>query len=135
MAVIKWDDSYSVNIALIDNQHKKLIDMINQLSEAMLQGKSKDILGTILDKMTHYATVHFTTEEKYFEKFAYKGADVHNMQHSEFIKRVKEFRTSYNDGAALLSMDIIDFLRNWLKHHIQVSDKKYSKFLNENGVT
>ena len=77
MALIQWGDSLSVNIVEIDIQHQKLVGMINDLNDAMLQRKGKDILGKILNGLMAYATVHFATEERYFTRFAYSETDSH----------------------------------------------------------
>lgn len=71
MALIQWDDSFSVKVAEIDQQHKRLIVMINELHDAMKQGKGKDALGKIINGLISYTATHFDTEERYFDQFEY----------------------------------------------------------------
>jgi hemerythrin-like metal-binding protein len=134
MAFISWDDSYSVHVREIDDQHRKLIDMINSLHEAMKEGRGRNVIGTILDEMSDYAAVHFDTEEKLFEKYRYPGKSDHKQEHDAFVGQVIDFRKKYSRDELFLSLEVTDYLRNWLLRHIQGSDMKYSSFLNSCGV-
>jgi len=125
MAIITWNESLMVGIPDIDKQHQSLVVGINNLQDAMAQGKGKDFLEHLLDDMLAYSTIHFSTEENYFEKFNYDDAQQHIKEHRAFAKKVVEFKTDYEAGKALLSIEIMTFLRDWLIHHIMVVDKKY----------
>ena len=92
MSRIKWDDSMSVNISEIDQQHKQLITIINDLHEAMSEGRGKKILRVILRQLTDYTEIHFETEEIYFDKYKFPDAKNHNAEHAEFIQKISEFR-------------------------------------------
>ncbi len=132
--MFKWDESYSVNVKEIDEQHKKIIDILNELIRAMKHGRSRETLGRIIERLIDYAKVHFKTEEKYFHKFGYPDSDEHEKEHQDFVKKVEEFKKKYDEGRAMLSYEILDFLTNWLKHHIKIIDKKYSRFFNDRGL-
>jgi len=134
MAMITWDDKYSVGVSEIDAQHKQLISMINRLHDAMLAGKSKEILGGILNGLIDYTGSHFKTEEVFFDKFAYPGTLYHVKEHRDFVSTVTNFKTKYDAGSASFSIELMTFLSDWLKKHISVSDKKYGPFLNAKGV-
>jgi hemerythrin len=134
MALIQWDDSFSVNVAEIDRQHQQLIGMINDLNDAMRQGKGKSVLGKITDGLVNYTTTHFRTEESYFDKFEYPEADSHKKAHSDFVKKVSGFKDEFEKGNVTLSIQVMDFLSDWLQKHIKGLDKKYGPFFNENGL-
>jgi len=134
MALIKWDDSFSVNIVEIDGQHQKLVGMINDLNDAMRQGKSKDVLGKIVSGLIGYAGTHFKTEEKYFDQFGYPETNSHKKEHSDFTQKVAEFKNQFDKGAFGLSIEVMNFLSNWLQNHIKTVDKKYGAFFNEKGL-
>ena len=134
MPLISWNNSLSVNVAEIDLQHKKLIAMINELSDAMKQGRGKDVLGQILNGLVHYTATHFKTEETYFIRFGYPDMDQHKSEHAAFVQKVSDSRDEFEKGRLALSVDIMNFLSDWLKNHIMVTDKKYSKFFNTNGL-
>lgn len=134
MALIQWDDSFSVKVAEIDRQHQQLIGMINDLNDAMRQGKGKAVLGKIINGLINYTTTHFITEEKYFEKFGYPAADSHKKTHTDFVKKVSEFKDEFEKGNITLSIQVLDFLSDWLQNHIKGVDKKYGPFFNEKGL-
>lgn len=134
MAFINWEPKYSVNVELIDNQHKSLVETINLLHDAMKQGKSKEVLGGILDNLINYTKEHFTTEENFFQKFDYKEKNAHKLEHDNFVRKAVEFKKSYDSGNTVISSEVLNFLSTWIKNHILVSDKKYSEFLNSKGI-
>jgi len=135
MALFQWDDSYSVGIAVIDEQHRKLVGMINTLDDAMRQGRGKSVLSGILSEMVRYTAMHFSTEEEYFKRYEYPGAGPHLEEHEKFTSKVSEFQKGFDAGRIGLSTDVMNFLTDWLKKHILGSDKRYGQFLVERGVS
>jgi hemerythrin len=134
MALINWDNSFSVKVDEIDRQHQKLVSLINDLNDAMRQGKGKDILGKIINGLIGYAGTHFKTEEKYFAQFGYPETDSHKTEHADFTRKVSEFKNKFDKGTIGLSIEVLDFLSSWLQNHIKSVDKKYSAFFNEKGL-
>jgi len=134
MPLFNWNDSYSVKIALIDTQHKKLIDIINDLHDSMKAGKSKELLGKTLNELINYTEYHFKTEEDLFSKYGYPESTTHKRQHGDFVDQVTKYKSNYESGISVLSIEIMVFLKDWLLEHIAGTDKKYSPFLNSKGV-
>jgi len=129
MVLVKWDEKYSVGLESIDTQHKTLVGLINQLHEAMKLGRSKELIKPTLDSLTKYTKEHFTFEEEKMQAVNYPGLAEHRNQHEEFVKKVDAFVADYDAGRAGLTFAIINFLRDWLLHHIADTDKKYSSYL------
>lgn len=134
MALLKWSDDYSVKVVEIDKQHQKLFTLINDLYDAMLARKTKEVMGKILEELKTYTVVHFSKEEKYFEKFSYPAINSHIKEHESFVAKVVEFQKGFESGKLFLSTEITTFLKEWLSHHIKVIDKQYSMFLNSKGI-
>jgi len=134
MALINWNDSFSVNVAEIDQQHQKLIALINELHDAMTQGKGEDILGKILNGLISYTGTHFKTEEKYFAQFGYPDTDSHKKEHHAYVQKVSDFKDGFENGELSLSIEVMTFLYDWWRNHIKETDKKYSQFFNEKGL-
>jgi hemerythrin len=134
MSILAWSHSFSVNVEEIDNQHKKLVDLINMLYDANKEGKAEDILLDILEELTSYAAEHFQTEEKYFDQFNYPNIIEHKKEHNAFIAQVFKFKNDIMAGRISISMNIMRFLVDWLTNHIKGSDKAYSAFFNEHGL-
>ncbi len=134
MSYIEWNDTYSVKINEIDEQHKKLISLINELHNAMSKGKSKEILESILSGLVDYTVEHFSTEEKYMDKFNYPDSLMHKKEHQTFVRQVQEYQEKLKDKNFLLSIQVMNFLKDWLLNHILGLDKKYSDLFIENGL-
>jgi hemerythrin len=134
MAVINWSSELSVGVDDIDQQHKRLIGMVNDLDDAMRKGKGKEILGRIIDKMNGYTVTHFKTEEDLFTRFGYPESASHRKEHASFVNKSAEIKGDFLSGKLALSIEVMGFLGKWWKDHILGTDRKYSKFFAEKGV-
>ncbi|HPM43296.1 MAG TPA: bacteriohemerythrin [Candidatus Omnitrophota bacterium] len=134
MPLIDWRPEFSVNIEVIDEQHKKLIDNINILHDAMKEGKAKDILSKIFDGLVEYAVNHFATEEGFFYIYDYPQAEEHKKEHDNFKAKVRDMKAKFEGGKVGLPIELSDFLRDWLQKHVLDMDRKYGPFLNDKGV-
>lgn len=134
MALITWTPDLSVNIAEIDSQHQKLIDMINNLYDAMRSGKGKDIIGDIVSVLVDYTKTHFGYEEKVFDQFNYPETTTHKLAHKGFVDKVVGFQNDIKAGNVSLSIDVMNFLKDWLTTHIKGTDKKYTQFFHDHGI-
>ncbi len=135
MALMEWSDSYSVKVSTLDNQHKKIIVLINDLHSAMRQAKGKEALADILDELTDYTVFHFSAEEKLMKEKNFPGYVNHKAEHDKLTKQVKELAANYKSGKNVVSQEVMLFLKEWLLHHIGESDKKYSSFFNNAGIS
>jgi len=129
MELIKWTDQYSVGIKEIDNQHKGLVIIINELFSYMSEGKAKENLNEIFDHLTEYIKKHFFVEETMLVKYAYPDYDQHKVEHSKFIQKLNDLKSEFKSGKITISLEILNFLKDWLLNHIQHTDKKYSAFI------
>lgn len=134
MALLAWKDDYSVNINEIDEQHKKLVAMINELSDAMSQKRGKEVLDDILKRLADYTVSHFSKEENLMKTNGYPEYDEHKAKHEKMTAKVLALQDELKQGKISLSIEVMDFLKNWLDKHILGTDKKYSGFLNSVGV-
>ncbi|MDT3700179.1 MAG: bacteriohemerythrin [Thermincola sp.] len=134
MAYITLDEKYSVGVKEIDLQHQKLVELINSLHDAMKEGKGKDVLARVIQELVKYAASHFATEEKYMTKFNYPGYSAHKAEHEKFVKQVVDFQKDFDSGKAVMTLEVMSFLKDWLVKHILGTDKKYTSFFNEHGL-
>lgn len=134
MALFEWNDMFSVGVASIDQQHKKLIDYVNQLHDAMMEGKANDEVAPILDGLISYTATHFAHEEMYFDKFGYEETAEHKQLHQDLVAQVMDFKGKFDSGEVTLSSDLMEFLKDWLMNHIMQEDKKYTDCLTSNGA-
>ena len=134
MPLITWDKKFSVNVVEIDEQHKNLIMVINELDEAINQGKGKEILGKILSSLIRYTETHFKTEEDFFIQYGYADKDNHKKEHDSFVQKISDILDDFDKKEISLSLEVLTFLTDWLQNHINGTDKKYSQFFNEKGL-
>lgn len=134
MALLEWSDKYSVNIKEMDEQHKKLFNMVNELHDAMKGGRGKEALGGIFAGLIQYVGTHFAAEERLMNAHAYTGYIAHKAEHDKLTKKALELQKSFQEGTPVVTMEVMNFLKDWLQNHILGTDKKYSQFLNSKGV-
>lgn len=129
MSIIKWEEKFSVRIPEIDHQHQHLIDLINQLYDAMRAGQGKTKLQEILNELINYTDYHFKTEEKLFDTYHYPHNLEHRKHHDSLRSQVIDFNTKFHDGRTTISLELLSFLKDWVKNHILDEDFKYSEYL------
>jgi len=136
VTVIEWSDEYSVGIASIDDQHKKLVALINQLNTAMAAGEAASKLAEIFRGLAEYTQVHFAYEESLFDQFGYPQSETHIKQHRWLIQRIQQFKEEFGQApSGAIGLELMQFMTNWLTDHIQVSDRAYSDYLLKRGVS
>jgi hemerythrin len=130
VSLVVWDDRLSVGFEILDNQHKVLIDIINDLVRACGKGAIiKDIVFVkTLRKAIDYAQIHFAAEEKYLRQAGYPGLAAQKKEHEAFVagvmRQLQSFEENRNDPVVL-----VEFLKSWLLNHIAVMDRKYAPYL------
>ena len=134
MSMVVWDDSYSVEIQEIDEQHKCLIQIMNELYTAMANKSNRDLIGDVLDKLVDYTKVHFAVEEALMRIFHYEEYEEHKAIHDRIVAKVLEFQGQFRSGNDKVGMDLLMFLKDWLFDHINKVDKRYVKTFQKGGV-
>lgn len=132
---IEWDDKYSVGIESIDRQHKRLVNLINQLKTAVDYSTGEEFEREALDELVDYTKTHFSYEEELMEKYGYPDYEPHKAQHRKMIKQVEEVLAEYEEDHDRAMEHALGFLKDWLINHINGTDKEYSEFLQSKGVT
>ncbi|OHB77937.1 MAG: hypothetical protein A2Z25_12100 [Planctomycetes bacterium RBG_16_55_9] len=129
MEVIEWNESYSVGVEELDEQHKRLFKMINTLFEAPATGMGPQSLSYLLADMREYASVHFSTEERYMSECAYPDTANHIRAHQYYRNQVNALCARNVTDKSQLPADMLRFLYEWLAEHILSCDKRYAPFL------
>jgi hemerythrin len=125
--IFPWREAYSVHIPQIDAQHQQLIGLINQLHAAMLQGNGKPALAQILTQLVRYTDSHFSYEESMLRQRGYPGLAAHQAEHQKLKKQVVDLQVQFQAGKLLLTMQVMQFLKEWLANHILSRDMDYAK--------
>ncbi|MBN2756345.1 MAG: hemerythrin family protein [Bacteroidales bacterium] len=128
MAFLNWENSFSVGVDSLDEQHKVLIEMINDFYENIKTRSNKENISLLLKKMKEYTILHFKTEEAYLKKINFPQTENHKKEHDKFIEKVADVEKKFNEGKMVLSVEITTFLKEWLKTHILIIDMKYANY-------
>jgi hemerythrin len=137
MVKIAWDDSLSVGIRLIDEQHKMLIQRLQALLHAIETYQSVNEIVKTLDFLIEYTNFHFSTEEKHMNETKYPGLKYHQTQHEEFKATLRNLTVDFEEDGATraLAESVNTFLMNWLVKHIKAVDVQFGTFLMEKDLT
>jgi hemerythrin-like metal-binding protein len=134
MALVTWDQTYSVSVKKMDQQHQKLFALINALYDAMKQRAGNSVLQNTLRELHTYTVTHFRAEEELLRKTSYPGLDRHQAEHRKFVDKVSQFASDLEAGRITISVPLLQFLKDWLTDHIQWTDRSYADHLNASGV-
>jgi hemerythrin-like metal-binding protein len=132
--MFEWKPDYSVKIASIDGQHQNLFRMAEELFASMNAGQGKTALSKTLDRLVQYTQVHFAHEERLMQAHRYPDLAAHIAEHRALTQKVVAFQSDFETGKALVTVQLLHFLKDWLQHHIAESDQKYAPFLKEKAV-
>ncbi|HEY3440379.1 MAG TPA: bacteriohemerythrin [Paludibaculum sp.] len=129
MAFVNWKEEFSVRVPEIDTQHRRLLDIINKLHEAMRMGGKPDALKAVIDELVSYTRYHFGYEEQMLARAGYRGLEEHQRKHRAMVAQVEGFASEITSGKASVSLKLMSFLKDWLSRHIMETDQQYSGYL------
>jgi len=118
----------------MDNHHRQLIKLINQLYEIIRDNTGFESVDAILEEMANYADYHFSAEENLLEQHDFPGLEEQRKSHGQYLSQIDELRKKFDKDSRESVQNIYVFLRNWLINHIVLEDKKYGTFLWGKGV-
>ncbi|MDR1025219.1 MAG: bacteriohemerythrin [Treponema sp.] len=130
---VEWDDRYSVGIPLIDEQHKELIRLTNELYQGCLTGddEAREFFFNAARGATDYVKYHFSAEERMMENIKYPYLAEHRRRHEDFIIKVLEDVKSFQGGRKFVPNNFVRFLRDWILSHIAIEDTRYARYIME----
>ena len=127
---IEWTTNLTVGVNSIDNQHKKLFDMANQLFEAGKNNKTKEFISELLSFLDDYTRKHFHDEEAYMKSINYPGLDDQKKLHADFIAALVKLKKEYDEsgGNIIVILNANQMVVDWLLKHISIEDKKIGTY-------
>ncbi|MGK2905572.1 MAG: bacteriohemerythrin [Desulfuromonadales bacterium] len=129
-----WDDDYKTGIAKIDQDHRTLVNLINDLYEAMQDGSGGALLLPIFSALKHYTETHFAEEERYIIEHDAPGQKKHFQEHELMVEKLADLESRHRKGEAAISLQTLTFLRDWLKNHICIIDQEMASHLKDKSV-
>ena len=136
MKFIQWSENLRVNIEEIDNQHKNIFKVINNLHNKLKIGEGITVIKPTLNSLIEYVINHFSTEEKWMKKYNFPELEQHKQEHQKYITEIKGIIIKYEDRARtpLLARDILISLGSWYRIHIEEYDIKIGQFLKDQNI-
>ena len=137
MMPIEWESKYEIGLKLIDEQHRRIFNVYNQL--LVLQQKQhpcfrEDILKTFED-LADYIHLHFTTEEEIMRIYGFPQFKEHKLEHEEFTLKINKLKKDFQEGDMLLMDSLVKMIRVWIINHVLVEDLKYKPFIPKDNPT
>ncbi|MCC8998379.1 MAG: bacteriohemerythrin [Candidatus Contendobacter sp.] len=131
---VEWSNELSVGIEEIDAQHQILVDLLNEVHEAIQQRQGVEVTRDIVQRLNEYTRVHFAVEESLMRILHYPDYERHKEEHEKLIRQLHEFSDKLEAGKASISFDLAHFLRTWLTKHIMEGDKRYTTHFLAQGI-
>ena len=129
MGFYHWSDTLNVGHAAIDGDHRRLVSLVNELHDAMKAGEGRQHCGEVLDELVRYADTHFKREEALMERAGFAHLAHHKTSHDQLLNQVRRLQADFNDEKLSLTMDLMNFLKDWLNNHIMGQDKELVAYL------
>ncbi|MBT3984517.1 MAG: hemerythrin family protein [Bacteriovoracaceae bacterium] len=135
MERIQWCDEFNVGVKIIDEQHKRFVGILNNLSDSISGTKpDADEVYSVIIELIDYTSTHFVTEEELMKVYKWENYREHFKIHNRFVEKIGEYNKNYHHVSQAELEDIYLFLKSWLLNHISVEDRKLASFLNSEGL-
>jgi len=131
---LEWDDSFATRVAKFDGEHKTLFTMVNDLHDAMQQKRSREAIGSVLNRLIDYTANHFAGEEELMRRTSYPDFNAHKREHELLVEKALGLKATFDAGETLHTQSVIQFLQEWLVNHIKGVDRKYGPHLIKSGI-
>lgn len=131
MAYLEWSPRFETGVAAMDRQHRELVDMVNSLHEAMRTGRGAEQTQPILQGLVSYTRTHFHDEEQLQRRKVWPGHARHVDLHQDLLRQLAGFVEEFNQRQQVSTLNLADFLKNWLVNHILVEDMQYGPDLRD----
>ena len=136
--MIEWTDDMSVGLLELDDDHKLIIEAINQLDASVGDAAQQNVVRQHLMRLRRYAEVHFAREKNVLTACAFPALEVQKKENQDFVKCIQEATQCFDakpaESAEIVSRELLGFLRDWLRHHILIEDMAYRPYVEHSGA-
>jgi hemerythrin-like metal-binding protein len=129
MTELQWKPRYELGIPLIDEQHKRIFFLLNQLHQTVVERKPREDAEVVFQGLMRQTAEHFHTEETLMSQMRFPGLESHRGQHAKLMDGLHGLEVRFREGDASMAMLVTTFLGSWLRHHIHEGDRAYADFL------
>ena len=129
MALLTWDDQFTVGMQSMDAQHKLLFESVNELHRAWTKGEARDLTEPLLWSLLAYTRDHFSAEERMLAKADYPGLTQQQSLHRNLTQKVEQYVARFHRGESAIDLQFLQFLRDWFTNHILKVDRGYQPWM------
>ena len=129
----QWKEEYELNVKILDDRHKKFLEIVNQLVSTINQEKENEELPQMFFKLMDYAENYFLQEEMVFKEYKFHDFEKHQEDHNSFIQRIAQFQDEFTKGNESVGYEMLGFLTWWIKDRIVRYDSEAIDFLKKNS--
>lgn len=133
MPIIEWNNSFLLGMKQFDEDHQHLVRLLNTTYDSFIHNEPHTNLSMVIEELVNYAIYHFAEEEYLMKETCYPDLEMQSYQHDIFTKRVVAFQANHQKGTAVLTLELLTFLKDWLSGHILSCDKEFGYFIASNG--
>jgi hemerythrin len=131
---LAWSSELELGIPSIDAEHRRIVSLLDVLHAALLERGARETIAATLDELASFAALHWAHEEKLFAEVGFTEAPAHTEEHRLLAARVAELRTAVQKGEPGVPLEVLDFIRTWLAHHILDVDSRFAELFRQHGV-
>lgn len=133
MAELTWCEKYAVGFRGIDDEHKELFEAVRVVESTIARNAEPAETAVLLKKLANTTAKHFANEEAMMRGAKYPGLALHAADHQRLMEKVEAFAARHGRGGVAVNQRALNFLRDWLLHHIETDDARMGAWLKERG--
>ena len=131
--IFSWKQSDSVDVELLDRQHQAMFKVVQELHEALSRAEGMQVAEDVFSRLMDYSTNHFEAEESLMEKQHYPRLKSHRAEHRAFADELQTFKEAFRAGNQNVVVNLLPYLQQWIKNHVQGADRQYGEYLKTRG--
>ena len=133
MPFMTWSEEDTVSVESIDDQHKAIVDLVNDLHMNLGSDKefyTKHLIGELVKKVRE----HFDTEENFMRDYKFPNYISHKLEHDRFFNKIQDFNSQLENGNEDVNLELLRSIKRWFYNHLEINDRKIAAYLREQGV-
>jgi hemerythrin len=133
MPLLEWSEDLSIGLPDTDEEHMKLVQILNDLDVAVQAKRGTRVMNRILGDLMTYTVEHFASEEAAMEEVDYPDLKLHRSQHRQLVQKLEKQRRDFQVSGRRITKEMMEFLKYWLAKHILGDDMAFGKYCQDTG--
>lgn len=133
MTLLEWTPQLEIDLAMIDDQHRNLVGLLNETYRIAITGDTGQALADVFEELELYTLNHFREEEALMRRLDYEFLAVHQEEHRQLAAQVVAYRDAYESGEGDI-LGLLEFMKAWLITHLAGADRHIGDFMRQRGL-